>query len=184
MRNLLPVTLLACLFPTVLFADGPADNIPANVRPVPPIGIELSAEDAEALKQHLDQLDGKIKQLKMRRDARTPKYLPDVEIFSRAMHLALDHREFYRDKDVEAAKRTLKEGISRADSLLEGKTPWTTQSGLVVRGIARRLIKRSSRTVWRSLRTTTLAAAILFVWMSGSMVVANEAPKRTSLPST
>lgn len=134
MRNLFPMTLLACLLPTLLLADGPADNIPAKVRPVPPIGIELSVEDADALKQRLDTLDGKIKQLKMRRDARTPQYLPDVEIFSRAIHQALDNREFYRDKDVEAAKRTLDEGHSRADSLMKGETPWTTQSGLVVRG--------------------------------------------------
>jgi hypothetical protein len=35
--------LLPCSW-TALFADGPKDNIPENVRPIPPIGIEVTTE--------------------------------------------------------------------------------------------------------------------------------------------
>ncbi|MHC2070910.1 prolyl oligopeptidase family serine peptidase [Bremerella sp. T1] len=133
MRILLPC-LITVLLAMPLWADGPADNIPANVRPIPPLGIEVPADDAAELSQGLERLDDLIKQLKMRRDARTPQMLPDVEIFSRAIHQALKYREFYKPGDISAAKLTLAEGLNRAESLLEGKTPWTTQTGLVVRG--------------------------------------------------
>ncbi|RCS54425.1 hypothetical protein DTL42_04585 [Bremerella cremea] len=134
MRHLLPFSLVVCLLPAFLWADGPADNIPENVRPVPPIGIELPQQDADELKAGLAQLNDLIQQLKMRRDLHTPQMLPDVEIFSRALHQALEYQELFQPNDVKAAKQTLTEGLSRAESLLEGKTPWTTQTGLVVRG--------------------------------------------------
>jgi len=35
------VVLVMLVMPTGLRADGPADNLPATVRPIPPVGIEL-----------------------------------------------------------------------------------------------------------------------------------------------
>ncbi|WDI41101.1 prolyl oligopeptidase family serine peptidase [Bremerella sp. P1] len=134
MRNCLLLTALFCLSASPLWADGPADNIPAKVRPIPPEGIEVPAEDAAELSQGLERLDDLIKQLKMRRDARTPQLLPDVEIFSRAIRQALQHREFFKPADITAAKQTLTEGLKRAEALMEGNTPWLYQTGLVVRG--------------------------------------------------
>jgi len=134
MRNCLLFAVLLCLSANSLWADGPAENIPAKVRPIPPAGIEVPAADAAELSQGLERLDDLIKQLKMRRDALTPKLLPDVEIFSRAIHQALKYGEFYKPADIAAAKQTLTEGLNRAEGLMEGKTRWLTQTGLVVRG--------------------------------------------------
>jgi len=133
MRNCL-LLLVAFLLPATLWADGPADNIPAKVRPIPPEGIEIPAEDAAELSQGLERLDDLIKRLKMRRDGRTPQLLPDVEIFSRAIHQALKYRELYKPAEITAAKQTLTEGLNRAEGLMEGKPRWLTQTGLVVRG--------------------------------------------------
>ncbi|MBA2114034.1 prolyl oligopeptidase family serine peptidase [Bremerella alba] len=134
MRNCLLLVVAFCISASTLWADGPADNIPGTVRPVPPEGIEVPAADAAELAQGLERLDDLIKRLKMRRDAMTPLMLPDVEIFSRALQQALTYREFYKPADIIAAKQTLTEGLNRAESLMEGRTPWTTQTGLVVRG--------------------------------------------------
>lgn len=134
MHKLLTFAVLFCLFSSTAWADGPADNIAQNVRPIPPVGIEVPEADAQELTKWLKNLDEKIKQLKSRRDALTPKYLPDVEIYSRAIHQALNNREFYKANDIAAAKETLGEGLQRAELLLAGNTPWTTQKGFVVRG--------------------------------------------------
>ncbi|GAA4438225.1 prolyl oligopeptidase family serine peptidase [Bremerella cremea] len=134
MHKLLLLVFAFCLAALPAWADGPADNIASNVRPIPPEGIEVPADDADQLAQGLERLDDLIKKLKMRRDARTPQLLPDVEIYSRAIHQALKYREFYKPNDIAAAKQTLTEGLNRAEALLDGKAPWTTQTGLVVRG--------------------------------------------------
>lgn len=125
---------LACIFSPLAFADGPQDNIPDNVRPVPPVGIELKPEDQQELEAGLKSLQDSIANLRKRRDARTPRLLPDVEIFARAIDHGLKYQELFSDRDVNNAKAVLAEGQKRADSLLKGEAPWTTQKGLVVRG--------------------------------------------------
>ncbi len=134
MRNCLLLAASFCLLACTAWADGPADNIAANVRPIPPAGIDIPEKDATELSQGLERLDDLIKRLAMRRDARTPRLLPDVEIYSRAIQQALKFGEFYKPADIAAAKQTLTEGLNRAESLMEGETPWLTQTGLVVRG--------------------------------------------------
>lgn len=135
MRNIfLRFALLLGMVPAGLLADGPQDNLPAEVRPIPPIGIELPAADADELAQGRKQLNELIEKLRLRKDLRTPTLLPDVEIFARALDQALTYRELYNPKDVEGAKQVLREGLDRANHLLEGNAPWTTQRGLVVRG--------------------------------------------------
>jgi hypothetical protein len=60
--------------------------------------------------------------------------LPDVEIFHKAVDWALRYNEFFKAQEVVVANSLLDEGLARAKALREGKTPWTTQTGLVVRG--------------------------------------------------
>jgi len=115
-------------------ADGPADNIPASVRPIPPAGLDLEEGVKDELLNECGRLEELIGQLKKRKDARTPRLLPDVEIFARAVRQNVEHGELFSPGDVKAAKSVLAEGIRRAESLLDGKAPWTTQTGLVVRG--------------------------------------------------
>jgi len=130
---LLPILTVSAL------ADGPRDNIPDNVRQVPPVGIELTEADRTRIDDGLAELDEAIRSLKTRRDARTHRFLPDVEIFSRAVHQGVAYRELYSKRDVDSVGRVLTEGLQRAASLLAGKTPWTTRTGLIVRGFRSRI---------------------------------------------
>jgi hypothetical protein len=65
--------------------------------------------------------------------------LPDVEIFHKAVDWALRFDEFFKAQEFQTAKTLLDEGVARAKSLSEGQTPWTTQTGLVVRGYRSRI---------------------------------------------
>ena len=138
LRSSVTVCLLL-LLSSSLPADGPADNHADNVRQIPPPGIDVPQEDREQLEQGLKELQDLIGKLRMRRDARTPQLLPDVEIFQRAIQQALEFNELYSANEIKQAHEVLKEGISRAKQLLEGKAPWTEQTGLVVRGYRSKL---------------------------------------------
>jgi len=118
------------------FADGPQDNLPDKVRRVPPPGIAVPDKDRQELEKEAGQLVNDIKDLE-KRLAKTPALLallPDVEIFSNAVFLALKHNEVYDLKEIPAARKLLAMGRERVASLREGKAPWRTATGLVVRG--------------------------------------------------
>lgn len=120
-------------------ADGPRDNIPDQVRQVPPVGIEVPEAEKAELEKGLAELDGQIEMLRKRRDVRTPRLLPDVEIFARAVRHGLQFRELYSPGNVKDAQAVLAEGLRRAESLTVGEAPWLTQKGLVVRGYRSKL---------------------------------------------
>ena len=84
------------------FADGPRDNHPESVRRVPKLGIELSAEQRAELSTNLDQLGEAIANLK-KLPADVQRLLPDVEIYHRAVSVALEHQEFFAPNDVRSA---------------------------------------------------------------------------------
>ncbi len=115
-------------------ADGPGDNVPSKVRPVPPPGVDVPKADREELEQGVAALGEQIKQLTGRKDARIARLLPDVQIFHKAVHDALTYNEFISKDDIGRAKSLLKEGRDRAEQLLAGKAAWDTATGLVVRG--------------------------------------------------
>ena len=116
-------------------ADGPADNLVANIRPVPPPGVkipddvraELTAGVA-ALGKDIDALRNSLK------GKPSLDLLPDVQIYHKAVDWALRHNEFYNTNQISTARNFLKQGGERAAALREGKSPWTTQTGLVARG--------------------------------------------------
>lgn len=120
-------------------ADGLKDNVPDNVRSVPPLGIELDPDSKQYLTEELERLQAKIAALRTSKQANVTELLPDVEIFSRAIRDALAHRELFAEGDVAKAKQVLVTGHQRADSLARGEAPWTTQTGLVVRGFRSRI---------------------------------------------
>ncbi|HEV3417275.1 MAG TPA: prolyl oligopeptidase family serine peptidase [Pirellulales bacterium] len=120
-------------------ADGPADNVPGKVRPVPPPGIEVPKADRDELEQGLNALGDAIKQLADRKDARTQRLLPDVQVFQKAVHDALIYDEFLSKGDIDRAKTLLKEGRERAEQLLANNAPWDTATGSVVRGYVSRI---------------------------------------------
>lgn len=131
-RRALPCTALlvslALLAAGPASADGPADNVPDNVRPIPPKGIELPAADLAELREELQDLRNDI------RAVGNHDLLPDVEIYEKALRYALDHKEVFDAKGIPAVKKVLKEGRERAKLLKDKKSPWTTQTGYVVRG--------------------------------------------------
>ena len=111
-------------------ADGPADNVAEKVRPVPPEGTKLPDADREEIQKGLKELQTII--------AGLPKHdlLPDVLIYEKAVRWALDYNEVYDGKGAKpggAVKASLKIGLERAKSMKEGKTPWTTATGPVLR---------------------------------------------------
>lgn len=111
-------------------ADGPADNQAQSVRPMPPPGIAISDDDRGQLGAGLKELNEQIADLRAKKDSLIQEYLPDVEIFARAVSLALAEDGFYEPKDVERAKELLKVGSSRAVALSGRATPWTHQYAL------------------------------------------------------
>ncbi len=105
-------------------ADGPADNQVATVRAIPPLGIKLSAEQEQELTEAVSALETHLAELASSRDPFILKYLPDAEIFARAVRLALRDQGFYDPADFDRAKELLKEGESRAAALAAHSAPW------------------------------------------------------------
>jgi predicted esterase len=117
----------ACL-PLILAATLHA----AEVKLVPPHGIAVPDAEKKSLENALTQLRKSISQLRQM-PAAAP-LLPDVEIYERAVHYALTYDEFFKPDEIWKAQELLRHGQSRAEALLKGSAPWTTQTGLVVRG--------------------------------------------------
>lgn len=118
------------------FADGPKDNIPTDVRPVPPAGIAVPEAERTALEAELKALRQAI-DAAAKAQAKLPHLedlLPDIEVYHKAVDWALRHNEFFKPEEFKAAHEQLAEGLGRAQALLKGETPWTKQTGLVVRG--------------------------------------------------
>lgn len=128
----LPVVFLAAL----LRADGPGDNLPDKVRPVPPAGIRIADSDRTELQAGADKLGQEVEQLRQQLKSKPAllQLLPDVQIYHNAVRYALSYDEFYAPGEVAVARKLLQQGIDRAQQLRAGKTPWTTATGLVVRG--------------------------------------------------
>ena len=98
------------------------------VKPVPPPGIEISAQDRAELEGALHHLRGEVEKL------RANPLAPDVMIYSEAVRFALEYHEFFNANEVAKARNLLAHGEARARELAEGKPSWTTATGLVVRG--------------------------------------------------
>lgn len=100
----------------------------APVRPVPPPGVPLSDQDRAQIEAGLKRLSAAIAELK------GVALLPDVQIFHEAVRYGLTYNEFLKPEDVARAKELLRAGQARAEDLRQGRAPWTTATGLVVRG--------------------------------------------------
>lgn len=133
--------LFLLLGTTSLRADGPEDNLPDRVRPIPPVGIEVSEEKATALKAALESLRVRLESLRQSKEHAEliAAYLPDVEICHRAVHDALTYQEFFKEPEIVFAESLLQTGQKRADALARGETPWTRETGLVIRAYRSRI---------------------------------------------
>jgi hypothetical protein len=132
------VCVFFLVFSSAAFADGPADNQAGSVRPVPPPGVMITAEERAQLETDLKLLNQVIAQLRSSKNVHVRDYLPDVEIFSRAVELALAEDGFFDPKDAQRAKDVLQEGIKRAKGLESGSMYWLNSFVLNSKGDVQR----------------------------------------------
>lgn len=131
--------ILSMLWLAIVFsarADGPADNVAEKVRPIPPAGIAVPEPDRVRLKASLEILNREIADLPAQVNFKPAllELLPDVQIYEKAVRYALGYNEFFNAREIPVAQELLKQGMERAAALRRGKAPWTTATGLVVRG--------------------------------------------------
>ena len=126
----LPLSLLLSLATaTALYADGPADNIAAQVRPVPPPGVTVPQPDMARLLLAAVALETEASATCSAAD------LPDVVFFSKAVEWALmDNMIYDAAKDIAAAEKLLETGRARMVMIRNKDYSWRTSPGLVVRG--------------------------------------------------
>jgi hypothetical protein len=125
-----------CLSPPNL-SCGPMDRQIINqrtVRRIPKLGIEVSEADHEQLTQEIVNLGELVQALRQDQREIVQAYLPDVEVFLISVFNNFTYQEFFHQREVEAAKQHLAMGMERANQLKQGKTPWRTQTGAVIRG--------------------------------------------------
>jgi pimeloyl-ACP methyl ester carboxylesterase len=120
-RSLIALALFGSL---VMTASG-ADAFPPIPRVLPPEGLEIPAEVRGRLETRLEETKKRLKAIGRE---------PDVEVFTKAVELALVHREFYVEKDFAKADWALDEANKRLDLLAKGESPWTRGTGTVVEG--------------------------------------------------
>src|SRR5258705_7768878 len=130
------------LLGSVTRADGPADNRPDNVRPVPRKGAIISQDVRDELEQGITKLGAEIDALRdqLKNKPALLALLPDVQIFHNAVRYALRFNEIFNPtNEIPAARNLLKAGLERATELREGKPAWLSATGLVVRGYVSKL---------------------------------------------
>ncbi|MGY8769620.1 MAG: carboxylesterase family protein [Pirellulales bacterium] len=126
-RNLVLLTMLALVFSfSTVVAEEDITPIP---RKIPPQGIKVDQEVLDDLKSKLDPLEKQIAAVK------SDRLIADVEIYTKAVRLALQYGEFYKKSDADTAQHLLEVAASRLKVIQDkGKPDWTTAKGLVVRG--------------------------------------------------
>jgi len=134
-RTAAPLLLMMALWPTApAAADGPGDNLPASVRRIPKLGIEVSPEVRREFEEGLANLRREIDAIPDRDRSPARECLPDVLVCHKAVADALKYQEFFAETDIAKARDLLALGRDRAASLTRKSAPWATQTGLVVRG--------------------------------------------------
>lgn len=89
--------------------------------------------EKQQIQAKIDQLDGIIRELRSRQA--DEGLLADVEIYAEAARWKMAYpEEFFRQVSVADTLSVLDKGIERAAQLKEGRSPWTSQKGRVVRG--------------------------------------------------
>lgn len=106
-------------------------------RIVPEEGIDIPANVRERLQAQVTGLESKIDEL--RSSNASERLLPDVEIYRNAVRYALHQNIFREQSEFQVAETLVAQGIERANQLEQGKTPWATATGLVVRGYRSRI---------------------------------------------
>ena len=125
--NCLLLTGLLLQF-TPVFADGPLDNIPAKVRPVPPLPTTpVSDADRKELESGIKKLQDEITALQTQYKSKPEwQYIADVMIYLNAVRYPLVYNE---QIDIKSARKALLDGLQRASALKQGNAPWKETGG-------------------------------------------------------
>lgn len=139
-HKLLPAVFAAALFSAAIAAVAAPVPPPPATR-LPPAGIMIAAEDRAALTAGVAALRKDIDELARQLGAAPTLrgFLPDVEIFHKAVDWALRYDEFFAPKELAIAREMLQLGHQRCAELRSGRAPWLDATGFVLRGYRSKL---------------------------------------------
>ena len=135
LRTRMIVALALVFFLGVFRHDGNA------AVPLPPPGIEIGAVRGDTLKRELKAFGSEIEALRVELADKPElaRYLPDVEVFHKAVRYPLEFDEFYKTNEADLAEKLIALGRERIAQLRKGESPWIWATGLVVRGYRSRI---------------------------------------------
>ncbi len=116
--------------------------LPPNPKKLsPPPGFPVSAEAKAEIMKAVAGLDREILGLRtsLKGQPKLLELLPDVQIYRNAAAYAVEDDIFYSTNQTKSALAMVKQGMERAAQLKAGQAPWTTATGLVVRGFVSKL---------------------------------------------
>lgn len=108
-------------------------------RIVPDKGIVIPEEIRTKLETRTQELGNNIQDLGSTLTDTLSELLPDVQICYNALRYALEQDIFFEEIDIQMAEDIMSLGFERAEQLAKGNAPWTTQTGLMVRGYISKL---------------------------------------------
>ncbi|MFM8328058.1 MAG: hypothetical protein ACKN9U_24625, partial [Pirellulaceae bacterium] len=112
--------LFTCMVDSTLMAwDGPADNHPNQVRPIPPPGIDIP----EATRAQLVQRTAAIRQ-SVERSPGDEADAAQVLVFARAIEMTLETGMVYSEPELAQLDKVLEEGERRAERWSQGDRGW------------------------------------------------------------
>jgi hypothetical protein len=143
-----------------------------TVKQAPPPGISLPSETASELRSGLDSLGREIEALRksLKANPDFQRLLPDIEIFHKAVRYAVEYGEFFKPREIEAARAQLALGLQRCRELAEGKPAWQQASGPVVRGYLSKIddsVQPYGLMVPGDWKPTDLRPRALYLWFHG-----------------
>ncbi len=112
------VLLFALFMALPVWADGPADNVPDKVRPIPPAGIEVPKEKKQALLETAAALDKALSSI----DGTNAADRAQAQVITRAVRMTIEDDMFYTDKEPDQAAALLKLADARIAAIQAGKT--------------------------------------------------------------
>ena len=112
-------------------AETASPTLVAETPRVPAVGIEIPEDTRLALRERTDALGQAIDQLRDQLTETPPllRFLPDVQVYHKAVDWALRHRLFFKEGEFKTAEELLAEGTERAKQLANGKTPGHASPG-------------------------------------------------------
>ena len=153
-------------------AETSSPTLVAETPRVPAVGIEIPEDTRLAFRERTDALGQAIDQLRGQFTETPPllRFLPDVQVYHKAVDWALRDRLFFKESEFKTAEELLAEGTERAKQLANGKTPWTRQPGLIVRGYISRLdgsVQPYGLVIPQSFSTDPWRKRRLDIWLHG-----------------